>query len=128
MDALKSGNVNLELDELCVLDGNTLYKVSDESKEFLAGRFNGKPITDYALSSYVFSTAGINDLTYRYTYEGTVDSAPAFKMTFNPVKVGGNWYLTLKDGNMPMAVKGNPLTIHPKSDVPAPIVLNTQAK
>jgi len=126
MDALKAGTIDLELPNLNVLYRDTLYKVSDRSLAQLRERFSGTPVADYALAGYSFSTPGNNDLSYRYTRSGKVGSAPAFKIMFNPVKVGENWYLTLKDGNMSSTDKADYAQVHPKSPAPAPIVLNSK--
>lgn len=125
MDALKSGNMEVELSELCVLHRDTLYKVADESLNMLRDRFTSVPATDYTLVSYSFSTPGNNDLSYRYVTSGKVGSGPAFKIMFNPVKVGSKWYLTLKDGNMSSLDKSPYAQVHPHSPAPRPVVLNT---
>lgn len=126
MDALKTGNMEVEFSELCVLHRDTLYKVSDESLNMLRDRFTTVPATDYSLVSYSFSTPGNNDLSYRYVTSGKVGSGPAFKIMFNPVKVGSQWYLTLKDGNMSSLDKSPNAQVHPHSPAPRPIVLNTK--
>lgn len=123
MEAMKNGMVREEIENLNVLYRDVLYKISDESVDELVAMY-GTPITDYALDSYVFSTAGVNDLTFRYTTEGTIGTFPAFKITFNPVKVGVNWFLTLKDGNMSSAAKNESGRMHPLSPAPAEIRLN----
>jgi len=126
MDALKTGGIEYELQNLSVLDGNTLYKISNESLKELNARFGGLTISDYALSGYNFSTAGVNDLSYRYTLNGKVGSGPALKIVFNPVKVDDVWYLTLKDGNMASTDITPREQIHPLSPAPEKIVLNTK--
>ena len=126
MDAIKNGNIEVELQDLCVLYRDTLYKVSDESLNLLRDRFTGVPITDYSLASMSFSTPGNNDLSYRYVMSGTVGSGPAFKLMFNPVKVGGNWYLTLKDGSMSSLDKSPNAQVHPHSPAPNPVVLHSK--
>ena len=126
MDALKSGEIQSELANLCVLDCDTLYKVSDRSLVELQQRFSSTPVSDYALASYSFSTPGNNDLSFRYVTSGKIGSSPAMKIMFNPVKVGENWYLTLKDGNMSSLDKDPRVQVHPLSPAPAPIVLNTK--
>ena len=126
MDALKTSNLEVEFQELCVLHRDTLYKVADESIQMLRDRFAGVPVTDYALASYSFSTPGNNDLSYRYVTSGTIGSGPAFRIMFNPVKVGPNWYLTLKDGSMSSMDKSPTDRVHPHSPAPNPIVLNTK--
>ncbi len=126
MDAMKAGTLDLELSNLCVVYNDTLYKVSDRSLLQLRQRFGSAAISDYALASYNFSTPGINDLSYRYTMDGKVGSSPAFKITFNPVKVGDAWFLTLKDGDMSSIAKDPAAQVHPLSPAPNPIVLNTR--
>ena len=126
MDAVKYGNLEVELQDLCVLYGDTLYKVSDKSLNMLRDRFTGAPITDYSFASMSFSTPGNNDLSYRYVTSGTVGSGPAFKMMFNPVKIGQNWYLTLKDGSMSSLDKSPSAQVHPHSPAPNPIVLHSK--
>ena len=126
MDALKSGQVESELVNLCVLYNDTLYKVADKSLLELQRRFSSVPVSDYAVASYSFSTPGNNDLAYRYTTSGKVGTSPAFKIMFNPVKVDDHWYLTLKDGNMSSLDKDPALQVHPLSPAPNPIVLNKE--
>lgn len=124
MDAMRAGIVEDQLRYLCVVHDNVLYKAADESIEELRQRY-AAPISDFALAGYNFSTPGINDLSYCYTYSGKVGSGPAFKIVFNPVKVGDTWYLTLKDGNMSSTDKAEADQIHPLSAAPAEIKLNT---
>ncbi len=97
MGALKAGEIDDALQDLCVVHENVLYHVADESLAQLKSRFRKFPVADYQLVSYSFSTPGINDLVYRYSISGELGSGPAMKLTFNPVKVEGSWYLTLKD-------------------------------
>ena len=66
----------------------------------IKARFRRFPVADYELVSYSFSTQGNNDLVYRYSLSGPVGDGPAMKLTLNPVKVEGRWYLTLKDAYM----------------------------
>ena len=126
MDALKTGDLELVLSDLYVLDCDTLYKVADESLNMLRDRFTSVPITDYSIASYSFSTPGNNDLCYRYVTSGKVGTGPAFKLMFNPVKIGDNWYLTLKDGSMSSLDKSPSAQVHPHSPAPNPVVLHAR--
>lgn len=128
MDALKAGSIDHELSELCVVYQDTLYKVSDEYLLELRDLYGHTSVADYALAGYSFSTPGINDLQYRYVSSGKVGAGPAFSITFNPVKVGDNWFLTIKNGNMPTAAKGSAKKRHPLSEAPAEIHLHTRSK
>ena len=100
MQDLMTGDVDEAVNRLFVVYQNVLYKVADESIEMLKARFRALPVRSYKLSSYHFSTPGVNDLSYRYSISGEVSDGPAMKLMFNPVKVEGRWFLTLKDGNM----------------------------
>ena len=124
MDALKAGEVQLEIANLCTVHNDTLFKLADISMRELEERLSGYPVTDYALASYNFSTPGVNDLSFRYVTSGKIGSAPAFKIMFNPVKVGDNWYLTMKDGYMSSQDLHPALQIDPMAPAPNPIVLN----
>lgn len=124
MDALLAGDIGPELAELCVLQNDTLYRISDKSVRELRARFVSAPVSDYKLASYTFSTPGINDLCYRYTTSGDVNSGPAFKLMFNPVKVGDDWFLTLKDGSMSSQDMYYTRRPDDQSPAPLPIVLN----
>ena len=128
MDAMRGGTLDVELAELCVVYNDTLYKVSPKSLVELKSIYGAVRVSDYALNSYSFSTPGNNDLSYRYVTSGKVGSGGAFKIMFNPVKVGDNWYLTLKDGNMSSQDKAEALQVHPLSPAPKPIVLNSTVK
>ena len=100
MGALKAGEVDEALTNLYVVYDNVLYRVADSSLSQLKARFRRFPVSDYERVSLNFSTPGINDLVYRYSINGPVGSGPAMKIAFNPVKVEGSWYLTLKDAYM----------------------------
>ena len=124
MDALVAGSIDHELSELCVVYQDTLYKIADKSILEIRSRLSSATVTDYALSGYSFSTPGINDLTYRYVTSGKVGDGPAFKITFNPVKVEEGWFLTLKDGNMASADIHSIYKRHPLSEAPEEIHLH----
>ena len=100
MDSLKCGDVDEAVESLCVVDQSVLYKIADRSLNQIKARFRRFPVADYELTSYSFSTQGINDLVYRYSLSGPMGDGPAMKLTLNPVKVEGMWFLTLKDAYM----------------------------
>ena len=124
MDALVAGEVKSEIVNLCTVYNDTLFKLADISMRELEDRLSSIPVTDYVLASYSFSTPGVNDLCYRYVTSGKVGSGPAFKIMFNPVKVEGNWFLTMKDGYMSSQDLHPALQIDPMAPAPNPIVLN----
>ncbi|MBO4671197.1 MAG: hypothetical protein J5640_05080 [Bacteroidales bacterium] len=112
---IEEGNCDAALDMLNVLDGNVLYGIADESKDFLRPRFVKMPSDGWSFLRYSFSTAGVNDLVYLYG---------GLKLVFNPVKVGDNWFLTLKDGYQSSNDLNPSDQINPNSPAPYPIRLN----
>ena len=112
-------SVELALDMLYVVDDYVLYKIADESKDFLRPRFSKSPALGWSFVRYSFSTQSNNDLIYLYN---------GIKLAFNPIKVDDLWYLTLKDGNQSskdMLPSDQP---HPNTIAPYPIRLNKQTE
>lgn len=129
MTFLQEGNVNEALSRLNVLyTDNVLYKPSDEYLNNLRSRFERMPVIKYHLDHFAFSTAGVNDICYRYSISEPDEngSAPTIKLVLNPVKVGKNWYLTLKDGSQASMDKLDDGQINPMAPAPEPIRLNKE--
>lgn len=129
MTFLQEGNVNEALSRLNVLyTDNVLYKPSEEYLNNLQSRFERMPVKQYHLDHFAFSTAGVNDICYRYTISEPDEngSAPTIKLVLNPVKVGKNWYLTLKDGSQASMDKQDNSQINPMAPAPEPIRLNKE--
>ena len=126
VDALKEGNISGALEMLYCLDGNVLYKISDNFSNELVSRFESFPVGEFSIDHYSFSTAGSNDLCYQYTVANTEgnEHPMQMKLMFNPVKVDNLWYLTLKDGNQSSKDLDEKNQTHPYSLAPADIVLN----
>ncbi len=111
---VKNNRTDEALDMINVVDNSVLYRIDMESRDFLRPRFLRMPEEGWQIVRYSFSTPGINDLVCNYG---------GMKLVFNPVKVEGRWYLTLKDGFMPSA--DMPTTrVNPNSPAPAPLRLN----
>ena len=113
-DNVKHNRTDEALDMINVVDNGVLYRIDLASRDFLRPRFLRMPEEGWQLVRYSFSTPGINDLVCLYG---------GMKLVFNPVKVEGRWFLTLKDGFMPSqdAISN---TINPNSPAPAPLRLN----
>ena len=124
MESLKNGDIDAAISNLTVLDGDVLYALGDESLKELKTRFQNFPVADYTLLRYSFSTQGLNDVVYRYSFDGPLSDAAGMKLVFNPIKVGDTWYLSLKDGSQSSKDKTVHRQIHPMSPAPAPIKLN----
>lgn len=123
-DLMVGGNLDSALASLTLVEYNVLYKVGDNTIEELKARYSKHPVTDYACIRYSFSTPGNNDLVYRYTTNGELGTGPGMKLVFNPVKVEGNWYLTLKDAYQSSLDVHEDDQVHPLSPAPDPIRLN----
>lgn len=128
MESLLGGDVDDAMESLCVVYQNVLYKVSDRSLNKLKARFRRFPVTEYELVDYSFSTAGINDLVYRYSSFGPLGESPAMKLTLNPVKVEGRWYLTLKDAYMSSKALAPHNQVSPNLPAPDTLRLNRKPK
>ncbi len=110
---VKYNKTDEALDMINVLENAVLYRIDLASRDFLRPRFLRMPEEGWSLVRYSFSTPGVNDLVCMYG---------GMKLVFNPVKIDGRWYLTLKDGFQPSAdlSKG----INPNSPAPKALRLN----
>ncbi len=124
---MPGGDLDSALTSLTVIENNVLYRISDESISEMKARFSARPVADYACIRCSFSTEANNDLVYRYTTSGKVGSAPGIKLVLNPVKVEGNWYLSLKDGYQSSKDVSPEEQIHPMSPAPDPVRLNRKS-
>lgn len=102
MSLLQAGNIDEALTRIYVVEDDVLYPLNDESLLRLKSKFTRFPVLSYTMTEMAFQTSAINDVTYQYVFaEGQDGSLPAtLKLAFNPVKVEGQWYLTLKDAGM----------------------------
>lgn len=114
---IEENNTEAALDMLNVLDGNVLFGIADESKDFVRPRFARMPAEGWSFVRYSFSTPGVNDLVYLYG---------GLKLVFNPVKVGDHWFLTLKDGYQSSKDLSSSDQINPNSPAPYPIRLHSK--
>lgn len=126
MESLKVGDVSTALSNVYVVYNDVLYQLADRTIAELTDRFTNFPVLDYSFEKLSFSTPAINDVSYRYTFGRPTDgSAPAtMKLVFNPVKIGGTWYLTLKDGNQSSKDLAENRQLHPLAPAPDTVVLN----
>ena len=121
---LPGGDLDSALARLAIVENNVLYKLSDNTVAELRNRYSQIPVTDYSCVRYSFSTAGNNDLVYRYTTNGELSNGPGIKLAFTPVKVEGKWFLTLKDAKQYSKDFPEGQQAHPLSPAPDPIVLH----
>lgn len=127
MSLVRDGDVADAVGMITVVSQNVVYKPSDRYFLELVNRFTNMDVDSFTLLDYYFTTEGNNDV--RYMTESTPDGAAApikVKVTFNPVKVDGQWYLALKDGNQSSKFLPKDKQIHDMAPAPESIRLNTR--
>ena len=120
MSLVKSGDVEKGVSLIYVLDGNVVYQKSPEYTDLLVKRFSPFVSCDYDFVSVAYSTPGNNDVVYNVAIPGGI----SLRITFNPVFVNGDWYLTMKDGYQSSKDMAESDQIHPYAPAPAPVRLN----
>lgn len=127
MNLVKDGNVEEAVDMITVLSQNVVYKPSDRYYLELVNRFRSMQIDSFTLLDYFFTTEGNNDVCYLTESNAVPGADPIkFKITFNPIKVDGEWYLALKDGNQSSKLLPKDKQIHDMAPAPESIRLNTR--
>lgn len=113
MERLAAGNPAGAVDLLYVVTGSVLTKVQEPEASKLARRY-GAPVTEWMVDKCEFSTQANNTYVCRYTVGDKELSDSGLKFVFCPIKIGEDWYLTLKEG---------PATVHPLAPAPYPVRL-----
>lgn len=104
MDLLKAQKVENALSMLYEYNDSTkeIQPLTDKTRKQYERRFKVFPVLDYTMDYYSFQLEGVNDVKYRITFaleENPEQNGNAVTaMMFNPVKVDGVWYLTIKNG------------------------------
>lgn len=98
MAALKEGKMDAALDMLCLYDDSlkTVQPLTDETRAAYQRRFAMFPVRDYKLSYFSFREEGLNDLKYDVFFGAAEAGSPKTSFMFNPVKVDGQWHLSVK--------------------------------
>lgn len=101
METLKAGEIDQALSMLQILENDTvLVPLSAEKQSELKKNFKFFPVLDYKVESFAFNTNGLNDVRYSITFfekEANDPTPNTIGFMFNPVKLNGQWYLTVKD-------------------------------
>lgn len=102
MELLKAGKIEEALDMIYYYDEEK-HEVKELTKAFRGSfrhMFKMFPVYEYARSYYSFQLEGCNDVKYMVTFEEMEDPSEPnpYKTSFmfNPVKVDGQWYVTMK--------------------------------
>lgn len=120
-----AGQIDEAVEMLYVLYDNQLYGTSDSYSAELKNRFAMLAGTAAELDYYSFSTQGNNDACYRFRF-GEGPDAASMRITLNPVRIDGKWYLTLKDGSQSSAVMAPDKKVHPLAPAPEEITLHAE--
>lgn len=102
MELLKKKDVDGALAMLNEYDDSTgtVQPLSEQTRAKYLRLFKMFPVYKYTLSSYSFMLEGLNDVKYDIIFaeeeHPEVNGVPKTSFMFNPVKVDGQWYLTVK--------------------------------
>ena len=130
MTLIQNGKISEAVSMIYVLSGNQVYQKNDAFTNELIQRFTQMPVKDFKIDYYSFSTEGNNDICYLTEIatgrpEGM--SPVTMRVTFNPVFVNGEWYLTMKDGHQPSKLLPENRQVHPRAPAPEKIILHRDA-
>ena len=102
MEHLKAKRIDDALSMLYEYNDTTheVKPLSEKSRKRYRRMFRVFPVVDYELVYYSFHSEGINDVKYKIIFaqeENVAENGEAATaLMFNPVKVDGTWYLTVK--------------------------------
>lgn len=128
MQLLKENKLDDALSMLNILHENTVMPLPEAYADHLRQRFSIMPVYDFTFDYFAFSTEGNNDLAYKIEFapKNADGIAPTMKFTFNPVKVDGKWYLTLKDPGMSSKSMSPESRLHDMAPAPEKIKLGSK--
>ena len=102
MELLKKKDVEGALSMLNEYDDSTgsVQPLSEQTRAKYQRLFKMFPVYKFERSSYSFILEGLNDVKYDIIFADEehpeVNGVPKTSFMFNPVKVDGQWYLTVK--------------------------------
>ncbi len=101
MQLLKAQKIDQVLDLLVEYDDSTksVTPIPDELRKGYEGKFKMFPVVDYERSYYSFKEEGLNDVRYDVTFGTEEMGSPKTAYMFNPVKVDGKWYVSVKQSS-----------------------------
>ena len=105
METLKQGKIDEALSQMRLYNDSTrtVSPLSAEKQAELRRTFRLFPVIDYKLDYYSFDVEGRNDVKYSIEFfkkENPDDPTPnTIGFMFNPVKVDGQWYVTVKEAD-----------------------------
>lgn len=130
MTLIQNGRIAEGVDMIYVLSGNQVYQKNENFTNELIDRFTRMPVKSFKTDYYSFSTEGNNDICYLVEVDVDIpEGMPpvTMRVTFNPVYINGEWYLTMKDGNQPSKLLPENRQVHPRAPAPEKIILHRDA-
>lgn len=123
MELLKNNKIDEALDSLYMIKDSQLYKLDSNKKQSLRNRFKIFPVLNYKYENLSFASQGMNDIKYtiQFRIDSVTNDSKSMVLMFNPVKVEGNWYITVKEkGQLSNDMDQQ---IHPQSFAPVEITI-----
>lgn len=102
MNLLKQREIESAVNMLCEYDDSTksVLPLSDEARVRYMRLFTLFPVLDYNCTEITFMDEGLNNVKYEFVFaleeNPAENGVPKTALMFNPVKVDGVWYLTVK--------------------------------
>lgn len=99
MTLLKGSQIDYALDMLQAYNDSThsISPLSEEQRAIYRNKFSMFPVLSYERVYYSFQKDGCNDVKYSVVFAEDPNNGPAkTSYMFNPVKIDGLWYLTVK--------------------------------
>lgn len=96
MEQFKRNNIDLALSELYIYENGKTEPLPDEVAEQQRKKLALMPVLNYELASFNFATEDNNDVKYKVQFDENDPQAITYFM-FNPIKIEGTWYLTIKN-------------------------------
>lgn len=99
---LQQKNIDGALSMLCEYDDSTgqVSPLSDATRARYQRLFTMFPVLSFQRSKYSFMLEGLNDVKYEVVFaeeeHPEINGVPKTSFMFNPVRVDGTWYLTVK--------------------------------
>lgn len=97
MELLKNGKLDQALSSLYEYDDSMkqVSPLSEETMRRYKRRFTVFPVINYTRAYYSFQLEGLNDVKYTVNFSKQ-DSTAMTAFMFNPIKVDGQWYISVK--------------------------------
>lgn len=99
MALLQASKLDEALDMLYEYDDSThsVTPLSEETRSAYKKKFTMFPVVKYTRAYYSFNAEGCNDVKYNVSFGEDFDGqSPKTAFMFNPVKIDGQWYLSVK--------------------------------